>query len=234
MSSASPPPQGVRSRPRRASMLREAVLTGCISTPRPMSGRTTGTTKETSDSHPTTSSSAAVRPAFWRLSRETGKSSGDSVPTSVNPQNSSAIRQIIGQHHAHIIPKGLPGAGNLLVFDNGGSSGYGFTNPTAHQRRQFLARAGSRVLEVNPVTLELVWSYAGPRFFGSNISGAQRLPNGNTLVTEGPGGRLFEVTREGQIVWEYIYPRFQRRTVCKQRLPRLSTPLRLDSANRAA
>ena len=36
-----------------------------------------------------------------------------------------AIRQIIGQHHAHLIPKGLPGAGNLLVFDNGGSSGYG-------------------------------------------------------------------------------------------------------------
>jgi hypothetical protein len=42
-----------------------------------------------------------------------------------------AIRQIIGQHHAHIIPKGLPGAGNLLVFDNGGASGYGFANPNA-------------------------------------------------------------------------------------------------------
>ncbi len=37
-----------------------------------------------------------------------------------------AIRQIIGQHHAHFIPKGLPGAGNLLVFDNGGASGYGY------------------------------------------------------------------------------------------------------------
>jgi len=56
--------------------------------------------------------------------------------------------------------------------------------------------------------LELVWSYAGPRFYGSNISGAQRLQNGNTLVTEGPSGRLFEVTKEGQIVWEYIYPQF--------------------------
>ena len=42
-----------------------------------------------------------------------------------------AIRQIIGQHQAHLIPKGLPGAGNLLVFDNGGASGYGFTNPIA-------------------------------------------------------------------------------------------------------
>ena len=42
-----------------------------------------------------------------------------------------AIRQIIGQHHAHFIPKGLPGAGNLMVFDNGGASGYGFANPIA-------------------------------------------------------------------------------------------------------
>jgi hypothetical protein len=70
------------------------------------------------------------------------------------------------------------------------------------------ARASSRVLEINPVTLELVWSYAGPRFYSSNISGAQRLPNGNTLVTEGANGRLFEVTREGRIVWEYMYPQF--------------------------
>ena len=46
-----------------------------------------------------------------------------------------AIRQIIGQHHAHLIPKGLPGAGNLLVFDNGGASGYGFTNPIAPDGR---------------------------------------------------------------------------------------------------
>src|SRR5678815_2741030 len=119
-----------------------------------------------------------------------------------------AIRQIIGQHHAHFIPKGLPGAGNVLVFDNGGASGYGFINPNAPDGANSFARANSRVLEINPVTLELVWSYAGPRFYSSNISGAQRLPNGNTLVTEGPNGRLFEVTKEGQIVWEYIYPQF--------------------------
>ena len=119
-----------------------------------------------------------------------------------------AIRQIIGQHHAHIIPKGLPGAGNLLVFDNGGASGYGFTSPIAPNGANALARANSRVLEINPVTLELVWSYAGPRFYSSNISGAQRLPNGNTLITEGTSGRLFEVAKDGKIVWEYIYPVF--------------------------
>ena len=119
-----------------------------------------------------------------------------------------AIRQIIGQHHAHIIPKGLPGEGNLLVFDNGGASGYGFTNPNAPEGSNSFARANSRVLEINPVTLQLVWSYAGPRFYASNISGAQRLANGNTLITEGPSGRLFEVTMEGKIVWEYINPLF--------------------------
>jgi hypothetical protein len=118
------------------------------------------------------------------------------------------IRQIIGQHHAHVIPKGLPGAGNLMVFDNGGASGYGFSNPTAIDGANSFARPNSRVLEINPVTLELVWSYAGRRFYGSNISGAQRLANGNTLITEGPNGRLFEVTKEGKIVWEYIYPEF--------------------------
>jgi len=119
-----------------------------------------------------------------------------------------AIRQIIGQHHAHLIPKGLPGAGNLLVFDNGGSSGYGFANPIAPDGVGAFARATSRVLEINPVTLELVWSYTNPRFFSTNISGAQRLPNGNTLITAGAGGRMFEVTREGTIVWEYMYPLF--------------------------
>ena len=119
-----------------------------------------------------------------------------------------AIRQIIGQHHAHIVPKGLPGAGNLLVFDNGGSSGYGFANPIAPDGRGAFARATSRVLEINPVTLELVWSYTNPRFFSTNISGAQRLPNGNTLITAGAGGRLFEVTPDSTIVWEYMYPLF--------------------------
>jgi hypothetical protein len=119
-----------------------------------------------------------------------------------------AIRQMVGQHHAHLIPKGLPGAGNLLVFDNGGSSGYGFANPIAPEGRGAFARATSRVLEINPVTLELVWSYANPRFFSTNISGAQRLANGNTLITAGAGGRMFEVMRDGTIVWEYMFPLF--------------------------
>ena len=117
------------------------------------------------------------------------------------------IGQIVGQHHAHLVPKGLPGAGNLLLFDNGGSSGYGFDTPIARNGYGGLARANSRVLEIDPVKMELVWSYApAAGFFGTNISGAQRLPNGNTLITEGPTGRVFEVNAQRKIVWEYINP----------------------------
>ena len=119
-----------------------------------------------------------------------------------------AIGQFVGQHHAHLIPKGLPGEGNVLVFDNGGASGYGTPSPIAPNGINTLARATSRVLEINPVTLERVWAYAPPDgFFSTNISGAQRLPNGNTLITEGAGGRLLEVTGAGKIVWEYMQPK---------------------------
>jgi hypothetical protein len=115
-----------------------------------------------------------------------------------------AIGQIIGQHHAHLIPKGLPGEGNLLVFDNGGSSGYGAPSPIAPQGVNTLARATSRVMEIDPVTMKRVWMYNGAGFFSTNISGAQRLPNGNTLITEGAGGRVFEVTPDSRIVWEFM------------------------------
>jgi hypothetical protein len=119
-----------------------------------------------------------------------------------------ALRQIIGQHNAHIIPKGLPGAGNLLVFDNGGASGYGRPTATALKGQDIYARPTSRVLEIDPVTLKQVWAYTATTFFATNISGAQRLANGDTLITEGPDGRLFEVDKDGTIVWEYVYPVF--------------------------
>jgi hypothetical protein len=110
------------------------------------------------------------------------------------------IGQIIGQHHAHFIPPGLPGAGNVIIFDNGGSSGYGDSGAMGRMYQ----RANSRVLEIDPVTLEVVWSYNAANFFSTNISGAQRLPNGNTLITEGAPGRVFEVTPGREIVWEYM------------------------------
>jgi hypothetical protein len=131
-------------------------------------------------------------------------------------RESSALRalgQILGQHHPHLIPKGLPGAGNLLVFDNGGASVYGEANPVAPTGANIVARINSRVLEINPVTFENVWEYSmsgQERFlFASHyISSAQRLPNGNTLIDEGADGRLFEVTSAKEIVWEYVNPFF--------------------------
>ena len=68
-----------------------------------------------------------------------------------------ALGCIIGSHHTHIIPKGLPGEGNVLVFDNGGAAGFGDPNPGAPDGTWNALRDSSRVLEINPVTLELVW-----------------------------------------------------------------------------
>jgi hypothetical protein len=133
-------------------------------------------------------------------------------------RESDALRrlgQIIGQHNPHIVPVGLPGAGNLLVFDNGGASGYGFANAVAPDGRNALSRGNSRVLEIDPVTFAKVWEYSvagneSYRFFSHYVSGAQRLVNGNTMITEGADGRIFEVTSSGEIVWEYVSPYFTR------------------------
>jgi hypothetical protein len=127
-------------------------------------------------------------------------------PDSTVSPAATALGQIIGQHDVTMIPQGLPGAGDLLLFDNGGSSGYGDPSPISPTGDAIYQRAGSRVLEIDPVTLKLVWSYSAPNFYSFNISSAQRLPNGDTLIAEGTTGRVFEVTPDKQIVWEYVAP----------------------------
>ena len=121
------------------------------------------------------------------------------------------LGQIVGQHHAHMIPRGLPGEGNILVFDNGGFAGYGVPNPSSPTGVNNAVRPYSRVIEFNPDTLEVCWEYSADRrrqdFYSPYISSAQRLPNGNTLICEGNRGRIFEVTRDLEIVWEYVVPR---------------------------
>ena len=122
-----------------------------------------------------------------------------------------ALGQMIGQHNPHIIPKGLPGAGNLLVFDNGGAAGYGAPGPGSPSGVNSVRRDYSRVVEVNPVTFAKVWEYSVPgqqrtNFFSHYVGSAQRLPNGNTLINEGANGRLFEVLPDRTIVWEYVSP----------------------------
>lgn len=115
------------------------------------------------------------------------------------------LDQISGQHNPHLIAEGLPGAGNILLFDNQGGAGY----PPA----PLGIYAGSRVLEVDPSTKQIVWQYTAEdsglppwMFHSSFVSNAQRLPNGNTLITEGMRGRIFQVTASGEIVWEYLSP----------------------------
>ena len=71
-----------------------------------------------------------------------------------------ALGQIIGQHHPHMIPKGLPGEGNILVFDDGGWAGYGAPNPVSATGERNALRDYSRVMEFDPVTLKIVWEYS--------------------------------------------------------------------------
>lgn len=95
-------------------------------------------------------------------------------------------------HAAHIVPEGLPGAGNLLIFDNGKGSGYG--DQRERGRR-------SRTLEINPIDYSVVWEFEHSRM--SPIMGnVQRLPNGNTFITEGGSGVMLEVTPEKEVVWK--------------------------------
>lgn len=150
-------------------------------------------------------------------SRATGKIVWKVGPRYDGTEAERELGWIIGQHHAHIIPKGLPGAGNLLVFDNGGWAGYGEPNPGSPSGKVNVLRDYSRVLEIDPITLRIVWQYTpkeagfvqpldAVRFYSPFISSAQRLPNGNTLITEGSDGRIIEVTADHQLVWEYISP----------------------------
>ena len=84
------------------------------------------------------------------------------------------------------------GDGRLLVFDNVGAG------PDR-----------SRVLELDPFTREVFWRYGGDPetdFLSRTLGSCQRLPNGNTLITESENGRALEVTRGGEVAWEFTSP----------------------------
>lgn len=81
--------------------------------------------------------------------------------------------------------------GSMLIFDNQGMGEM------------------STVLQFDPVTSEVLWYYRGTRenpFYSVGVGSCQRLPNGNTLIVESVMGRAFEVTPEGETVWEYFNP----------------------------
>ena len=91
---------------------------------------------------------------------------------------------ISGQHDAQVLANG-----HFLIFDNG------------------LGRGWSRVIELDPLTKRITWEYSAPNkkmFYTGGRGSSQRLPNGNTLITQSDSGRAFEVTREGDIVWDFF------------------------------
>jgi hypothetical protein len=117
---------------------------------------------------------------------------------------------LFAQHNAQWIPKGHPGEGRLLVFNNGvrrPDGNYSSVDeivPPVDSQGRYTYKTGTAY---GPE--KAAWSYTAPKksdFFAFFISGAQRLPNGNTLVCNGPSGVLFEVTPENETVWKYANP----------------------------
>ena len=120
-------------------------------------------------------------------------------------------QRLFWQHQTHWIPPGLPGAGNILLFNNGWEfpgderfySSIDELVPPADGYRY------RRALNSPYPPDSLAWTYAAePRsdFYAPIISGTQRLPNGNTLIVDGTAGTIFQATRDGRIVWKYVVP----------------------------
>jgi len=95
--------------------------------------------------------------------------------------------ELEGQHDATQIDDG-----RVLIFDNG-----------TRRRR-------SRAIEVDAASGEIVWTYTDDELYTALRGGAQRLPNGNTLITESDSGHAIEVTRGGDVVWELWNPDVRR------------------------
>jgi hypothetical protein len=121
-------------------------------------------------------------------------------------------QRLFGQHDAHWIPKGLPGGGNVLIFSNGDTRP-GSRHSTVEEIVLPVDAQGRYALgadkKYGPQGPE--WTYSAPNptdFYSVNISGAQRLPNGNTLICAGAPGIVFEITPQKNVVWQYNLPGF--------------------------
>ena len=120
-------------------------------------------------------------------------------------------QQLFWQHNAHWIAPGLPGAGNILTFNNGAEfadfeRGYSSVD-------EVVPPVDGASYRLNPdlayAPVEPVWAYTAATpsdFWSKRMSGTQRLPNGNTLICDGVHGTFFEVTPAGRTVWKYINP----------------------------
>jgi hypothetical protein len=123
---------------------------------------------------------------------------------------SKTDQQLFNQHNAHWIAPGLPGEGHVLFFNNGsGRPGGQYSSVDeivlpVDSQGQYTRRSRGPYGPDRPI-----WSYSAPKksdFFSFFISGAQRLPNGNTLICSGASGAVFEITPRKDVVWKYNNP----------------------------
>jgi hypothetical protein len=119
-------------------------------------------------------------------------------------------KKLFSQHDATWIQPGCPGAGHILVFNNGMNRPYSDYStvdeivPPINDSGLYYRAPGTSYEPESPL-----WSYMGnppQSFFARGFSSAERLEDGNTLICNGPEGRFFEVTPEGTTVWEYVNP----------------------------
>ena len=128
-------------------------------------------------------------------------------------QGDADDQRLFWQHQTHWIPSGLPGAGNILLFNNGWEfAGYERFHSSVDE---FAPSADDYRRAPNspypPLAPE--WTYAAETpadFYAPIMSGTQRLPNGNTLIVDGPAGTIFQATPDGKIAWKYIVPLHKR------------------------
>ena len=128
-------------------------------------------------------------------------------------QGDADDQRLFWQHQTHWIPPGLPGAGNILLFNNGlefpdDERFYSSIDEFAPPADGYSRAPNSPYPPLAPE-----WTYAAETrsdFYAPIMSGTQRLPNGNTLAVDGPAGTIFQITRDGRIVWKYIVPLHER------------------------
>ena len=129
-----------------------------------------------------------------------------------NPQNygrgTEGDKRLFGQHDVHWIPAGYPDEGKIMLFNNGDGRPSGAYSSVDVVDVPVNTDGSYTVPELTPFEpTGLFWTFfTNNSFYSSNISGAHRLANGNTLSCEGDNGHFREVDYEGNLVWEYINP----------------------------
>lgn len=131
-----------------------------------------------------------------------------------NPQayraGAASDQKLFGQHDAQWIVPGSQGAGRISIFNNGvGRPGGSYSSveeiaPPVDADGNYVLIPGSAY---GPPAQSWIYTATPPStLYAQTISGAQRLPNGNTLICDGPHGTFFEVTSGGESVWRYVNP----------------------------